>query len=477
MKKFLKYILSIFSILGVAGCSDYLDVNDNPNEPTTVPLSSLMATTSFTTGKNIQVIGNITSYYVQYLASPNPSGATDTQEPVAYDDAWFRLYHTLGDIADMEKQAMETGATHYDGAAKLLKAIHLLLIVDAWGNVPYTEALFAETVTPAYDEDQDLYSVILTLIDNGIAALEKEETTYSLGAQDFIYGDRSGEAQVEAWIKMGYALKARTLLHTSKTPGYDPQTVLAALDNAFDSNADNADITYFDTEFNPWASVARDQEALILDGWVSEQLVQTMDGTSYGITDPRMGFMFGDTEDGSFVGVPNGAGRGGADVSGDRSVLERGTYYASDTSPMLIITYAEQKFIEAEAAFDADDKPRAYAAYLEGIRAHMDMVGVDAGDRDDYINHETISVGSDDLTLELIMKEKYIAMFLHPETWTDARRYNFQYKDMAIPANLNPDLNGNYARRLMYPDSETGRNVANVPSVTQLDRIWWDVTN
>jgi hypothetical protein len=478
MRKLTKYIFIILSTIGIAGCSDYLDVNDNPNEPTTVPLSSLMATASFATGENIQAIGGITSYYVQYLASPNPSGSTDIQEPVAYDNAWFLLYHTLGDIADMEKQAIESGASHYTGAAKLLKAIHLQLIVDAWGDVPYTEALFAETVTPAYDEDSDLYPVILALISDGIAELSKAESTYALGAQDFIYGDRPDEAaQVSAWIKMGYALKARTLLHMSKTPGYDPEEVLAAVDNAFTSNADNADIVYFDTEFNPWASVARNQESLILDGWISEQLVQAMDGTSYGVTDPRMPFMFGDTDEGTFVGVPNGAGRGGADVSGERSVLERGTYYASDTSPMLIITYAELKFIEAEAALAADNKPRAYQAYLEGIEAHMDMVGVPDEDRDEYINDESVSVGSDNISIELIMKEKYIAMFLHPEAWTDARRYNFQYKDMTIPANLNPDLNGNFARRLVYPDSETGRNVANVPPVTQLDRMWWDVQN
>jgi hypothetical protein len=246
MRKLTKYIFIILSTIGIAGCSDYLDVNDNPNEPTTVPLSSLMATASFATGENIQAIGGITSYYVQYLASPNPSGSTDIQEPVAYDNAWFLLYHTLGDIADMEKQAIESGASHYTGAAKLLKAIHLQLIVDAWGDVPYTEALFAETVTPAYDEDSDLYPVILALISDGIAELSKAESTYELGAQDFIYGDRPDEAaQVSAWIKMGYALKARTLLHMSKTPGYDPEEVLAAVDNAFTSNADNADIVYF----------------------------------------------------------------------------------------------------------------------------------------------------------------------------------------------------------------------------------------
>lgn len=45
---------------------------------------------------------------------------------------------------------------------------------------------------------------------------------------------------------------------------------------------------------------------------------------------------------------------------------------------------------------------------------------------------------------------------------------------MTLPANLNPNLNGEYIRRLPYPDSETSRNGNNVPSVTLLDRIFWD---
>jgi hypothetical protein len=72
------------------------------------------------------------------------------------------------------------------------------------------------------------------------------------------------------------------------------------------------------------------------------------------------------------------------------------------------------------------------------------------------------------------MKEKYVALFLHPETWNDARRIDYQYKDMTLPANHNPELNGQFIRRQIYPDSETSRNSANVPSVTLLDRIWWD---
>src|SRR5690606_29367018 len=128
---------------------------------------------------------------------------------------------------------------------------------------------------------------------------------------------------------------------------------------------------------NPWAKVARDQEALILDGWISEQLADAMNGTTFDITDPRMPYMFGDTETGQFIGVVNGAGRGGdVKTSGERSVLERGTYYASDDSPILVITAAETKFIIAEAALRDGDITTAYTAYLEGIAAHMAMVGV-----------------------------------------------------------------------------------------------------
>jgi hypothetical protein len=64
-------------------------------------------------------------------------------------------------------------------------------------------------------------------------------------------------------------------------------------------------------------------------------------------------------------------------------------------------------------------------------------------------------------------------MYPHPEAWVDARRYDYGYEGMEIPANLNPQLNGQFIRRLVYPDSETQRN-ENVPEVTLLDRIFWD---
>ena len=183
--------------------------------------------------------------------------------------------------------------------------------------------------------------------------------------------------------------------------------------------------------------------------------------------------MIGTTDDGEFLGTENGAGRGDAPEQGARSTLIEGQYYTDRQAPLLIATYAELKFIEAEAAFETD-KARAYEAYLSGIAAHMNMIEVPAAERDAYLAEPSVAVGAEALTIDLIFKEKWVAMFLHPETWNDARRFDYAYKNFTAPANVNPNLGGDLIRRLAYPDSEISRNGENVPSVTLTDRIWWD---
>jgi hypothetical protein len=464
-----KIIVILITAALFTGCDDYLDINTDPNNPTTVPVKGLMSTTSMRTATNIASVGNITSYYVQYLAGPNESGSTDTQQEVSYDGSWAAIYNVLSNVSDMELLAVEQNAPNYVGAAKVMKAINLALLADTWGAAPYSDALFGQNLKPTYDSDQQLYQEIFTLLTDAITSLQSPTTNLTMGNDDFMY-----QGNVSQWLKTAYALRARYLNHLSKTNSYDPDAVLAALANAYTSNADNAKVNYFETVRNPWGSIAINQAGLILDGWISEQLVDAMNGTTFGVVDPRMPFMYGITEFGTFIGTPNGAGRGGADVQGERSVLVEASYYANRTSPVLVMTYAEQKFIEAEAYMAKDMKPEAYAAYLAGIAAHMDMVGVSAVDRDAYIDDPAVSVGDANITLDLIMKEKYVAMFLHPEAWNDVRRYDFQYTDMTIPANLNPTLNGEFCRRVVYPSTELSRNAANVPDVTMLDRIWWD---
>ncbi|HEY8916668.1 MAG TPA: SusD/RagB family nutrient-binding outer membrane lipoprotein, partial [Chitinophaga sp.] len=106
------------------------------------------------------------------------------------------------------------------------------------------------------------------------------------------------------------------------------------------------------------------------------------------------------------------------------------------------------------------------------IRANMDKVGVSAANRDSYVNNAAVSVGAANITLDLIMKEKYVAMFLNPEAWVDARRFDYKYKDFHLPENA---VLSTFIRRVAYPTIETSRNAANVPPVGALsDKLWWD---
>ena len=346
-------------------------------------------------------------------------------------------------------------------------ALNLAMTVDVWGNVPYTEAFDFISVTPVYDNDQVLYTTVFQLLDEGLADLQKE-TTSSIGDDDFIF-----DGDIDQWTAFGNMLKARYMIHTKGTSGYSAANVLAALDKGFTSNASNAKVDFFEQDFNPWAQAAIDNANLNLDGWISTQLIEAMDGTSYPTVDPRMKLMIGTTDDDLFVGTENGAGRGNAPEAGARSTLIEGQYYTTTTSPMLIATYAEQKFIEAEAAFDTD-KTRSYNAYLDGITAHMQMLSVDAGEMAAYLADPSVSMGEGAFTLADIFKEKYIALFLHPESWNDARRFDYQYKDMTLPANISSAVNNQFIRRFAYPDNEKSRNGKNIPDVNLTDRIWWN---
>lgn len=463
-------LVSVLSIFMVLGCSDYLDINEDPNNPTSAPIQGLMTNTTFETAQNTNRVASTTSFFVQHFASPNEATSTDIHESVSYGNTWANLYFNIDDLLVLIDQANELGAPHYSGVAKVMTAYNLGLLVSMFGDVPFSEGFSDDILQPRYDSSSDVYDVIFTMLREALTELQATESAASPGNDDFIYGgDRT------AWTRTAYALQARYLNHFSKLNSYDRNAVLSAVENSFASNDEDFQLTYFDegtTTQNPWYRLALNNSNLLLGGWLSDQLVDQLNGETFGVLDPRIDFITAEIEDGGYVGTRNGAGRGAASEQGDRSVLALDTYYASGpTAPLLMATYAEMKFIEAEAAL-ATNPNRAYQAYEAGIRAHMEKLGVDEGEIDDYWNEASVSVGAGNLTVDDIMREKYVAMFLIPEAWNDARRYDYGYEGFRSPANS--ALGGQMIRLVRYPDSELQRNQDNVPTRTMLDRVFWD---
>jgi hypothetical protein len=466
--KFIIKCLFVFLVIGTfSSCKKYLDVNKNPNAATRPPINGLLISTTQNTALNVYRVADITSYYVQYLANTSLAGATDTYEPIDASNTWTSLYDNMTDIYDLQKLGEEQGATKYQGVAKIMMAMNLQLAHNLWGSVPYSEAFTGETLTPSYDDAQTVFQTCLTLLDEGISLINKTDPTIDLPTD----ADLIHHGDADAWVRTAHAVKARLLNQLSKTSQYNTSSIFTELAAAYTSTADDAFIATFDIR-NPWNQEAVDNAALNLDGWLSQNYVDAMTGTTYGIFDPRLPFTASLTQFGDYRGTRNGGDRVGTGTDKEESYIDLNGYYSSESSPLYIITYEEMKFIEAEAAFRSNDMPRAYAAYIEAITANMNKIGVAAAARDTYINDPSVSVGGANLTLALIFKEKYKALFLMPVTWDDARRFDYGYQEFQLPLNV---VTSSFIRRLVYPTVETGRNSENVPAVTDVtQKLWWD---
>ncbi|MGY3052686.1 hypothetical protein ACVWYG_000882 [Pedobacter sp. UYEF25] len=467
--KYIIALVTIFMLSTFSGCKKYFDLNTNPNQVTDPPLKGLLSTVTNKTGLNSYRVASITNYFVQYLANPSAGAATDIYDQVDYTGTWDNIYFAMADINEMKKKAESTGATQYTGVADILMAYHLSLITDVFGQGPYSQAFQNGNFTPVYDSEESLYKAIGSLLDEGIAALDLPNSTFELSASDdLIYGGK-----VDKWVKLGYTLKARWLNKISKKSSYNAAAILAAVDKGFTSNEDNAKMAVF-TSKNPWNQVAFDNAGLLLGGWLSAQLVDAMNGKTFGVVDPRISSYTDKTINNIYIGTPNGAGNVGpaANTIKDECYISLTGQLSSPSSPLIIASYSEMKFIEAEAALKSGATQRAYDAYKIGINADMDFLNVAVGDKNTYLTSATVIQTSAALTLDKIFQEKYVATYLSPEAWNDARRHDYKYKDFTLPANA---LLQNFIRKVAYPDGEKSKNGANVPAATALSEpLWWD---
>ena len=69
------------------------------------------------------------------------------------------------------------------------------------------------------------------------------------------------------------------------------------------------------------------------------------------------------------------------------------------------------------------------------------------------------------------MKEKYKALFLSPETWNDARRYDYNYEDFSLPTGA---LLPGYIQLAPTPNVELTTNGENASDHELTDNVWWD---
>src|SRR5690606_27791284 len=154
------------------------------------------------------------------------------------------------------------------------------------------------------------------------------------------------------------------------------------------------------------------------------------------------------------------SGKLGAELRTDHPILTK-------TVAMPFITYTEMLFILAEGNFKKGDNSTAYDYYIRAIESTLDRFGIDGFT--EFEDNTSVFPGEDNLTLEDIITQKYIGLFLDPTVFSDWRRTGFPVMD--------PNTGAEIPRRLPYPQTETDYNV-NCPrpsDVNIFNRVWWDV--
>jgi hypothetical protein len=368
------------------------------------------------------------------------------------------------------------------GVGQILKAWGWQVLTDTHGEIIVKEAIDQSKFTFNYDSQEYAYQEVQRLLNAAILNLQRTDGAVNvayLAKTDKMYnGDRT------KWLKLAYGMLALNLNHFTNKASYKPAEVIAAVDKAFSSNADDALLTYPNTQnddINFWGRTRGN----ITNYRQTNFILNLMNGNQFGgVDDPRKSRMLASSPDGLYRGLDVNTINFGAltttqqpknfnGYAGTGGLQLPGTYLFDDKAKMPLMTYAQLQFIKAEAAYKMGDKALALTAYKNGVSSHIDFVNARNSDNGQLPTQITsvekaaflaspaiIPATAAALTLSHIMSQKYIAQWGwgHNETWMDLRRYNYTNLDpvsgkqvflgFAPPTNLYVDNGAKIVQRI-----------------------------
>ncbi|MEO7989189.1 MAG: SusD/RagB family nutrient-binding outer membrane lipoprotein [Chryseolinea sp.] len=504
-KKSILYILAGMAMVAIS-CNDFLDVNTNPNQPTSATPETVLANALNVTAGRL-VHHEIGAFWVgQWSPSGSVSGFVPEK---TYDiqttfrtGIWTSPYNNLTDYQYVEQQALAQGKKSIAGMARVMKAFNYQILVDAYGNVPYSDALKGTvSIRPKYDDGKAVYDSLIRDLNVAITYLSEPISTEnaSAGSSDIYFGGNTAK-----WLKFAKTLKLRMLVRIQDAPGM--QTLVAT---------EMAKYTGDHTEFMTGTDDVKSNPGYLKTAGKENQWYET-----YGFqpTDSRAGnhdfycwsdFFITSLEDladprlpllayqngGAYVGVPFGEGSdtylyskisgfgpaflptdGGGGTVGASKLYKRS---------MVVMTAAESFFLQAEAveAGLLTSDLSSQELFEAGIKASFDLtasqmdVATDlTTEYEDYIasGNEYADWNSSPNKLEAIIIQKWIALANHNgfEAWSEWRRTGIPDVPLSTRAQ-----GSQQPIRFLYPLSEYSNNTENAQAQGTINqftsKIFW----
>ena len=242
--RFIYFFTALIMFGGVVtSCKKFLDVNKNLNSPTPdkASVSLLLSSAERAIANNMALgtgLGNTMSVYVHQM-----TGRVAADRYGAGSQGWDGLYAALANLNVIIKNGTAEGRYRYVGFAKILKAYTYSILVDVYGDVPFTEFdQFPEIKQPKFDLGKDIYPKLFAMIDEGLADMRNPAVNISVpGADDYIYkGDTTKWKRAANTLK----LKLYTQVRLVQNVATQVQALLATPANLISSQADNFMMPY-----------------------------------------------------------------------------------------------------------------------------------------------------------------------------------------------------------------------------------------
>ncbi|GEP92305.1 Starch-binding associating with outer membrane [Chitinophaga terrae (ex Kim and Jung 2007)] len=525
--KRLSYILLV-TFAAMVGCKKgFLDINTDPNNPTVASLPQLLVAAEqglaydlgFTNdNRGARGLTEVLSVYMHQVTvreSQDQYGATGTQFDI--NNAWSDFYSAQGvnssadyigfleNVEVMIRQADASNSHTYAGIGRVLKAYGFSQFVDAFADIPFSEAnKFSTEVLryPKFDKGQDIYPELFKLLDQAIGDLSATSgNQIAPTTDDLFYGGSR-----DSWIRLANTIKLKLYNQIRLTTNVSAQVTALVNGGKLISGWDNSFMMKYGKSPSPddrnpgFSEYFATQKSHYQSPWFYEIMKGYNPRIFTGIVDPRIPYYFytqnkvdapsagggTDYRDSAFISIYFGSTGPNRDRSQDGSMTVFGIYpvggrydqgdhivvnasSGTGAAPLRLLTYADVLYIEAElmnaGVLAGDARATLRAAILESFNQVDQVVNLAnggqsipklAGTSDVAYANKIMGVydaGSTARKLEVIMTQKWIQSFgFSCDQYTDYRRTG--YPILFDPGNpqqapggfVQPPINGDPSR-------------------------------
>lgn len=351
----------------------------------------------------------------------------------------------------------------------ILEVYGFSLLVNTYGNVPYSKAFVDSIPFPPYDDAKTIYYDLLNRLDTAVTGLNAGSG--SLGSYDQVY-----QGDPTQWKKFGATLELKLALviadvDLATATKYVQKAVAAGV---FQSNADNAVLAY---EASPTTNTNPVYQALVISGRHDFSPADLIIDTMLSWNDPRLPLYFTPINAVYSGGVP-GAGNGYVNFS-QLSSQWLGATFAGD-----LLDASETNFLLAEATERGIVAGKTAEVYYDSaVTAAITYWGGSESDALTYLTQPAVAYTTAAGTWrQKIGYQQWIAYANRGwDAWTSIRRLGYPNIDV-----INPPVGaqGNLPRRFTYPGAEETSNPTNwAAAVTAVNggsadvvstNLWWN---